>query len=205
MIAPLPGTVPPGFGQPPVGVVMAFAGVLGPPVPATASPADTSPPSGLNATDNLEAWGWMLCDGRTLQTQLYPELFAALGYLYGGSGKSFSIPDYRGCFHRGTDLGAGKDPDTSIWTKADGSSGTYDNVGSQQTCALQDHEHDVKTTPAAEGGSGANIIGPGPGKAETEKIHGSSDSWVSSNETRPANVAVNYIIKFTYGLTPFPR
>ena len=40
----------------------------------------------------LEAWGWMLCDGRPLDTHLYPELFATLGYLYGGSGASLSLP-----------------------------------------------------------------------------------------------------------------
>jgi microcystin-dependent protein len=45
-------------------------------------------------TVQIEAWGWMLCDGRLLEVEQYPELFAALGYLYGGSDNSFKIPDY---------------------------------------------------------------------------------------------------------------
>ena len=80
-------------------------------------PEAASPPSGgasgPNVTQAVEAWGWMLCDGRTLGTHQYPELFAALGYLYGGSDASFRIPDYRGYFWRGTDAGAGVDPDAS--------------------------------------------------------------------------------------------
>lgn len=69
----------------PVGSVIAFAGPLA--------------PSGGQGPDNtglLQAWGWMLCDGRTLDVRQYPELFAVLGHAYGGGGELFQIPDYRG-------------------------------------------------------------------------------------------------------------
>lgn len=36
---------------------------------------------------------WLLCDGSSLDTTAYAELFAAIGYTYGGSGSSFNIPD----------------------------------------------------------------------------------------------------------------
>ncbi|MCX7290641.1 phage tail protein [Janthinobacterium sp.] len=84
--APPPFPMRPGVGDTPVGAVIAFAG-------ATAGAA-------------MEAWGWMLCDGRMLDCASYPELYAALGYLYGGSGGQFQLPDYRGCFLRGHDGGA---------------------------------------------------------------------------------------------------
>jgi len=48
------------------------------------------------ALAHVEQTGWMLCDGRMLETAQYPELFASLGYVYGGEGGSFAIPDYRG-------------------------------------------------------------------------------------------------------------
>lgn len=205
MIDPLPGTIRPQFGQPPVGVVMAFSGLLGTPNPNNASPPDTTPPNSDYITNDLEAWGWMLCDGRSLQTQLYPELFAALGYLYGGSEaeEAFNIPDYRGRFMRGTDLGANNDPDISIRTKPAGS-GNYDNVGSIQTNALQDHEHTITKAKATGNAPPAEALSSVGKDSQTGKIYDSATDWVSDNETRPANIAVNYIIKFTYGLMPFP-
>jgi microcystin-dependent protein len=50
---------------------------------------------------------WVLCDGRTLDNTLYPDLFAAIGYKYGGSGSNFQLPDLRSKFIYGvaqTDL-----------------------------------------------------------------------------------------------------
>ncbi len=81
----------------------------------------------------------MLCDGRPLSIYLYPELFAALGYVYGGGGDTFIIPDYRGYFWRGVDAGAHVDPDLDKRTAP--GSGLPDGVGSKQLFALQDHEH----------------------------------------------------------------
>ncbi len=45
---------------------------------------------------SIEARGWLPCDGRELDATAYPELFAALGYSYGGSDGRFRVPDYRG-------------------------------------------------------------------------------------------------------------
>jgi hypothetical protein len=36
--------------------------------------------------------GWTLCNGNSLQVSDYPELFAVIGYQYGGSGESFVTP-----------------------------------------------------------------------------------------------------------------
>ncbi len=36
---------------------------------------------------------WMKCDGSELDTATFPELFAILGYKYGGSGDKFLLPD----------------------------------------------------------------------------------------------------------------
>jgi len=40
--------------------------------------------------------GWLLCDGTSYSATNYPELFAVLGYTYGGSGDVFYIPDMQG-------------------------------------------------------------------------------------------------------------
>ena len=57
---------------------------------------------------------WLLCDGRALRSTQYPELFAAIGTLWGngssgsgaGSGTDFNLPDLRGEFIRGAEAGA---------------------------------------------------------------------------------------------------
>ena len=40
--------------------------------------------------------GTLLCDGSSKDKDAFPELFAAIGYTYGGSGGSFKLPDARG-------------------------------------------------------------------------------------------------------------
>jgi len=53
--------------------------------------------------------GWLYCNGASISTTTYANLFAVVGYSYGGSGASFSLPDYRGTFLRGYDNGRGLD------------------------------------------------------------------------------------------------
>ncbi len=58
--------------------------------------------------------GWLLCDGRALKSIEYPDLFTAIGTLWGngssgigaGSGTDFNLPDLRGEFIRGAAAGA---------------------------------------------------------------------------------------------------
>ncbi len=46
---------------------------------------------------NYAPRGWMLCQGQTLQTREYAALFALLGTMYGGDGRTtFMLPDLRG-------------------------------------------------------------------------------------------------------------
>ena len=57
-----------------------------------APPGAVIPYAGSSAPD-----GWLLCDGRTLQSDRYPELYAAIGTTYGQDKPgSFKLPDMRG-------------------------------------------------------------------------------------------------------------
>lgn len=200
---PAPWFGPRGVGGMPVGAVVAFAGQVGTPIPNTASPVDVvpaatgSPPA---ATAQIEAWGWMACDGRTLAVSLYPELFAALGYLYGGGADSFNLPDYRGYFLRGCDWGAGNDPDAAARIPASG--GTAADVGSTQASAMLSHKHDysqsatpvtVQAGSAVEVPSTASQLTSVPVADDGSALTGQ----LSQKESRPINIYVTYIIKFT--------
>lgn len=45
---------------------------------------------------SAEPTGWLICNGQSVSTRTYADLFAVIGYTYGGSGDSFNVPDYRG-------------------------------------------------------------------------------------------------------------
>lgn len=51
--------------------------------------------------------GWLLCDGTSYSTSVYPELYSVLGYTYGGSGANFNVPDLRGRVPMGAGTGTG--------------------------------------------------------------------------------------------------
>lgn len=191
------------FNAAPVGTVCPFAGQVNPvsggvnSVWANTPCGSGSPAPGKTAdapVNFLEAQGWMLCDGRKLGAADYPELFAVLGYLYGkaANGDQFLIPDYRGLFLRGFDGGAGMDPKAADRTSPTGSA-TANVVGSLQCDALQDHKHNYDIV------SLSSVTGQGTsaGTAVTSKPTSSPNppAFVGP-ETRPKNIAVNYIIRF---------
>jgi rhizosphere induced protein len=180
----------------PVGAVLPYAG-----------------PIDKKTRPRLEALGWLFCDGSTVAAARYPELYAAIGRLHGypsGSGAGiFSLPDYRGVFLRGLDGGAGLDPDAGTRTAANRISNTGDTgdtVGSRQGEAIQLHEHQY-TAPAQPV---TPVLIP-PGEAATGNVVGATTPNTVTNgmvvdpaqpnpplvttETRPINVAVNFIIK----------
>lgn len=191
----------PSFGEPPVGAVIAFAGEL------AASPSEQgTPPEAQGVTAALEAWGWTLCDGRWLECEDYPELYAALGDRYGRQSSQFKLPDYRGYFLRGTDSDGLVDKDVGQRTAANPSftGPSPQGVGSMQPFAMQTHEHIYESATGASPGDG-QAAATGSVKAltnggPTDSLSPPGDVNVSQYETRPSNISVNYIIKFTYGL-----
>jgi len=174
----------------PVGSITAFAGEIN----TTKTPE--------NNKSQIEELGWLVCDGRTLETHNYPELFAVLGYLYGGSDNNFKIPDLRGMFLRGVGADSASN---ELRTKASG--GEDNGVGSSQTFAVQKHVH-VYTSPI-KAAIAASVVPPATVPADndintkdttaepTENIE-QGKVKVSDYETRPTNTFVYYIIKYIY-------
>lgn len=154
----------------PAGMVSAFAG--------TAAPA-----------------GWLMCDGSAVSRATYSRLFASIGVAHGsGDGTTtFNLPDYRGRFLRGVDGAAGNDPDKSTRPAMAGGGNTGNSVGSIQTDAFASHTHDQKIQINAGGGQyGYGTSGATPNSFQTLTQTGAAGA---TNETRPKNAYVNYIIK----------
>lgn len=143
--------------------------------------------------------GYLLCDGRSLPTANYNELFTVIGYDWGGSGNTFRLPDLRGRFLRGTDYGAGTDPDTNLRISLYSGGNNGNKVGSYQSDTIGNHRHELRPGEIVE----LNIL---TGVTNNKGVPSGSSlrsqavrhvGFEGGNETRPKNANVNFIIRFS--------
>ena len=147
------------------------------------------------AITDLRYMPWMICDGSALLISEYPELFRVIGMLYGKQGEDhFLLPDYRGYFLRGVDLGHLRDPDAR--TAPPGPAADPGGVGSTQMDALQDHQHDLTISPTPVTAGEGPLKAAVPASSQTGFVCTTDGSpRVSQKETRAINIAVNWLIK----------
>ena len=137
--------------------------------------------------------GWLAADGSNVNRTTYAVLFSAIGTTYGtGDGSTtFALPDLRGIFVRGS--GA---------QTIDGI--TYNKTfAAKEGDAMQGHRHSVSHN-AIRGGVGTTTYsGPGPGLLGNASVtildpttDGTNGTPRTASETRPANIALLYCIKF---------
>jgi hypothetical protein len=136
---------------------------------------------------NSAPTGWLAADGtQYAKTGTYATLFAAIGVTYGetngagGAGTThFRVPDLRGYFVRG----AG--------TNADGvTSGTF---GAKQADELKTHTHQYSAFNSGDLASGGSFVVRPAGWPSSFNYNTSPSG---GTETRPANIAMLYCIKF---------
>lgn len=134
--------------------------------------------------------GWLLCDGSIVNRSVYSDLFGIIGTTYGvGNGSTtFNLPNTQGVFVRG----AGTQIVSAI---------TYTGTrGTTQGDQFQSHIHQSSTVFFSQfpGGVLPNSGGPvsyanvTTGVPLTDGVNGTPRIGA---ETRPANIALNYIIK----------
>lgn len=119
---------------------------------------------------NTVPQGWLLCDGAEVSRTTYSRLYSLIGDQYGaGDGTAtFNVPDLRGEFLRGWDNGRGIDAGRALGSNQDFAT-ARDIISFVQLSVNRDGTPPVYTIlPSVAAGD---------------------------NETRPRNVAVNYIIK----------
>jgi len=174
----------------PIGTIMAYGGDVG----------------SEHIKKDLEQRGWLVCNGESVSCDEYRELFDVINNYYSGGqaetagnecrGK-FQLPDIRGRFLRGVNYGATdendkpRDPDCSKQNNCD-------IVGIVQQDALMKHSHGYRTNTWFwnEGKSGRHYI---RGNHTTDYLHHDrTDLEGNSEETRPKNLHVNWIIKAKY-------
>ena len=161
--------------------------------------------------------GFLLCNGKSLDTTSYSELYAAIGSAWGGGSSNFNVPDLRGQFLRGTNLGAGYDSDAASRTAIRTGGNTGDAVGSHQADAFQGHYHNIQRTSGTNyqlhenSGTSEDVESSGAKDddpltidqiasqltATTPETMGSNGTPRYGKETRPRNLYVNYIICYS--------
>lgn len=167
----------------PIGVVLPYAGPLTPTSEAA-----------------LIADGFLPCDGRALGNTdpQYQALFKVLQNANGGTSTTFCVPDYRGIVLRGTDNGAGVDPDAATRTAPQPElampGNTGDAVGSFQTCGLQAHTHTYASFNSGHKIDYGGAETPGVFKQATTTTAASAAT--GGSETRPRNTYINYVISY---------
>jgi microcystin-dependent protein len=145
--------------------------------------------------------GYLVCDGSTVASAAYPELYAAIGTLWGGDATNFNLPDLRGQFLRGQDNGAGVDPDVAGRTKIDGTTVVGDVVGSIQVDVYGSHNHSPAVQNIDHGGptylgSGNTAFSGSGGAAFGTGGTPFSTAHAGGTETRPKNAYVLFMIKY---------
>ena len=118
--------------------------------------------------------GYLVCDGSAVNRSTYPDLFSAIGTMYGaGDGSTtFNLPNYSGQFLRGVDNGAGIDPDAATRTdRGDGTTG--DAVGTIQSNEILAHSHTVNppSTNTSTDGAHTHTVDPPVTNTSTDGAH----------------------------------
>lgn len=148
------------------------------------------------------------CDGSAVSRTTYAALFAAIGDTYGvGDGSTtFNLPDLRGQFLRGYDHGAGTDPDAASRTDSGDGTTTGDNVGTQQSWAIENITGSITNLKRAGDGTASvstgafshtDIVFDGDGGESRPGLDLSFDASnvvQTSTETRPSNIAVMFTV-----------
>jgi len=140
--------------------------------------------------------GWLLCDGASVATATYPDLHTAIGYVYGGAGANFNLPDLVDRFVRGqsTQTAATGGADSLTLSEAQMPSHTHvasvtdpghtHTKGFQQTGngTYRNNDPDGTTTNTGSATTGITV---------SNATAGSSSSF----DNRPAYIEMQYIIK----------
>ena len=108
--------------------------------------------------------GYLLCDGTSYATADYPDLFAIIGYTFGGAGASFNVPDMRGRFPLG--LAA-----AGTGSTLGGTGGAIDHTHSVPALSVPSLSVSVTTSGSGSAASNGAHTHTGPSHLHTGPVH----------------------------------
>ena len=124
----------------------------------------------------------LLCDGSAQSRATYSALFARIGVTWGaGNGSTtFNLPDGRGEVLRGLDNGRGVDPGRVL--------------GTSQSDSFREHSHGFPENGVWLDLPGTFIVNAGGANVNMTRLAATDPA--GGSETRPRNIAVNFVIHF---------
>ena len=138
--------------------------------------------------------GFMVCDGRSLTKTDYPELFAVIGYTYGGSGENFNIPVFNdGRFMRSTGGVAGNLGVLQEATKIP-NLGVYRGIGTASLTTPRSNAYEDNTQLDIVNSDDPATGTPAAYYSTTLSLTGSTSASTHST-VRPKNSSVVVLIK----------
>jgi hypothetical protein len=154
--------------------------------------------------------GWLKADGSELSKTTYSRLFAALGITYGetnglnGVGTThFRVPDLRGIFVRGSgsQIISGVTYSATFGVKEGYATGPHKHSGTTGNDTDHTHQYAHLINDSTPGGiplGGEFRFFERTSGIGTKHTHGftTDDPVGASTDTRPANIALLYCIKF---------
>lgn len=129
--------------------------------------------------------GFMLCDGRSLLKANYVQLFAVIGYAYGGAGANFNLPDSirRGTIGAETDAELGQNDGLAVGSRTHTTPAHNHTVTTTGSLTIDGaHGHTVSGTTTADshnhvlGAEGSHSHSTGGPSGTTTKGTGTSDA-----------------------------
>ena len=149
--------------------------------------------------------GWLLCDGSSVATATYPELFTALGYVYGGAGANFNLPNLVDVFVRGQSTQTAATGGANNKTLAIGEIPAHTHTA---TPSVTDPRHDHTVSGTCTGGLvrariqafGLTFSGTQPKSSSdttgiSVSVSNANTGGGSSFDNQPAFLEMQYIIK----------
>jgi hypothetical protein len=158
---------------------------------------------------NTPPSGYLACDGQSYAVASYPNLHAAIGYTYGGSGPNFNVPDCRGLVM----VGSGQH---GTMTRANGTPYNGGSVGATRndqfqnfqiggtrngttyygSLEFQSQSYSIVPTPPIYGVITYTTLYQGLLEAARPLNTGTHGDPRVGDETRPAEIAVLVCIKY---------
>lgn len=135
--------------------------------------------------------GWLLCDGTSYSTSVYPELYSVLGYTYGGSGANFNVPDLRGRVPMGAGTGTGLNASgTGAPSGTAQTARTRGQWGGEETHALTGGETPAHTHAAGGLAAGVGAVNANQGWVGIASVGVPSGAPGSSSYTTAASSGI---------------
>lgn len=131
----------------------------------------------VNRADYPRLWAWVVANGLTVNEIVWGGLMG--NFSTGNGTTNFRLPDDRGYFDRGIDMGRGVDADRNAAT-------TQDEVANTQTDAMRSHNHNISFLTGTDVTGNTYITGKSATGATTQAM---STTSTGGSETRPVNVA----------------